>query len=199
MGDAMKITATIVLLLLLGGCSGQPTTGPRATVRMRDGSSVTGMVLSSSAAEIKIAGEDNITRTIPMAQVRSVEYGDAAGAATEPAAPAPSSNAPAPEAPARTARAVPPRPAARPAPAARAAAPAAAIPAPAPPPAPAAERPRPTLDDVTTDTHVVPSGTEISVQTQETIDGSTAADGQTFDANVTEHVRDAEGKVVIPA
>jgi hypothetical protein len=59
--------------------------------------------------------------------------------------------------------------------------------------------PRPTLDDVTTDTHVVPSGTEVSVQTNETIDGSTAADGQTFDANVTDSVRDADGKVVIPA
>ena len=43
------------------------------------------------------------------------------------------------------------------------------------------------------------SGTELSVQTHETIDGSTAADGQTFDANVTDAVRDADGRVVIPA
>jgi hypothetical protein len=60
-------------------------------------------------------------------------------------------------------------------------------------------RPRPTLDDVTTETHLVPIGTEVSVQTEETIDGSTAADEQTFAANVTEPVKDADGKVVIPA
>jgi hypothetical protein len=37
------------------------------------------------------------------------------------------------------------------------------------------------------------------VQTEETIDGSTAADSQTFASTVTEPVKDAEGRVVIPA
>jgi hypothetical protein len=201
--DAMKIAATLALLLLLGACSGTPTTGPRATVMMRDGSSVSGMVLSSTAAEIKIAGEDNVTRTIPMAQVRSVEYGD--GAAAAPAAPAPPSNVRATGSPATSAPAAPAR---SPAPATPAAArtigpapatPATAPTAPTPLPAPVVDLPRPTLDDVTTETHVVPSGTEISVQTNETIDGSTAANDQLFDANVTENVLDADGKVVIPA
>src|SRR4029077_13046374 len=59
--------------------------------------------------------------------------------------------------------------------------------------------PRPTTDDITSETRVLPSGTEVAVQTDETIDGSTAADGQTFAADVTENVRDADGKVVIPA
>jgi hypothetical protein len=59
--------------------------------------------------------------------------------------------------------------------------------------------PRPTTDDITSETRVLPSGTEISVQTDETIDGSTAADGQTFAADVTEAVRDEKGGVVIPA
>jgi hypothetical protein len=201
--DAMKIAATLALLLLLGACSATPTTGPRATVMMRDGSSVSGMVLSSTAAEIKIAGEDNVTRTIPMAQVRSVEYGD--GAAAAPAAPAPPSNvratgSPAKAAPAAQARSAPASaaPAASPTIGPAPATPATAPTAPTPPPAPI-ELPRPTLDDVTTETHVVPSGTEISVQTHETIDGSTAANDQLFDANVTENVRDADGKVVIPA
>jgi hypothetical protein len=207
----MKLAATLALLVLLSACSSTPTTGPRATVQMRDGSRVSGMVLSSTADELKIAGDDNITRTIPMAQVRSVNYGDASADAA-PAAP----RAAAP-------RATPPAPAARPAapPAsafseasasapAQAPAPAAPVPTPAAPPAAAApppavpapqvlDLPRPTLDDVTTDTHVVDSGTQISVQTNETIDGSTAADGQTFDANVTDSVRDSDGKVVIPA
>jgi hypothetical protein len=170
---------------------------------MRDGSSVAGMVLSSTAAEIKIAGDDNITRAIPMAQVRSVEYGD--GAAAAPAAPAPSSSARAAGSPVTAAPKAAARPATAPtptapveAPAATSSAPATLAPAPTPLPAPV-ELPRPTLDDVTTDTHVVPSGTEISVQTHETIDGSTAANEQMFDANVTENVLDADGKVVIPA
>jgi hypothetical protein len=205
--DAMKIAATLALLLLLGACGGTPTTGPRATVMMRDGSNVSGMVLSSTAAEIKIAGEDNVTRTIPMAQVRSVEYGD--GAAAAPAAPAPPSNVRATGSPATAAPAAPARsaPARIPAAAAPTVSPAPPTPAttptgptgPTPPPAQVVELPRPTLDDVTTETHVVPSGTEISVQTHETIDGSTAANDQLFDANVTENVRDADGKVVIPA
>jgi hypothetical protein len=195
----MKVISTLALLLLVSACSSTPTTGPRATVQMRDGSRVSGMVLSSTAAELRIAGDDNVTRTIPMTQVRSVVYDEAPAAASQAAAPA-----------------IPPRAAAAPATNAppRASSPAAASEAPVvapvtPPvaataPAPAAPveapvLPPPTLDDITTETHVVPAGTELSVQTNETIDGSTAADGQTFDAHVTDTVRDAEGKVVIPA
>lgn len=164
----MKVVSTLALLLFVTACSSTPTTGPHATVQMRDGSSVSGMVLSSTAAEIKITSDDNVTRTIPMAQVRSVDYGDAgATAAATGAAPTMAGSAAKPAA----AR----RPAARPA------------------------LPRPTTDDITSETRVLPSGTEISVQTDETIDGSTAADGQTFAADVTEAVRDADGKVVIPA
>jgi hypothetical protein len=202
MEDSMKLAATLVLLLFLSACSSTPTTGPRATVQMRDGSLVTGMVLSSTAAELRLVGDDGVSRTIPMSAVRSVEYGDAPAEAAPAAAPAAAARTP----PAPTAR--PPVPApvkapASPAPAATAPAQAAAT---APPPLAATTPvpdvpppPRPTLDDVTTETHLLPSGTEVSVQTHETIDGSTAADGQTFDANVTDNVRDADGKVVIPA
>jgi hypothetical protein len=138
---------------------------------MRDGTSVSGMVLSSTADDVKITADDNVTRTIPMAQVRSIDYGDAA-------APAPAAGGSA----------------AAPAPAGTAPRPASSTPRPVRPPLP-----HPTADDITTDTHVLPSGTEISVQTQETIDGSTAADNQIFVADVTEAVRDAEGKIVIPS
>jgi hypothetical protein len=158
----MKVAATLVLLLFVAACNSTSSGGGQhATVQLRDGSSVTGTLVSTSAEEIKITGDDNVTRTLPMAQVRSVEYGDApvAGASSAPTMAGSS------------------RSASR----------------------PAASRPRPTLDDVTTDTHVVPAGTEVSVQTEETIDGSTAADAQTFAASVTEPVKDAEGKVVIPA
>ena len=47
-------------------------------------------------------------------------------------------------------------------------------------------------------TYVLASGTEISVRSEEAIDSATAVEGQTFAAEVTEDVRDAEGKVLIP-
>jgi hypothetical protein len=206
----MKVASTLALLLLLSACNSTPTTGPRATVQMRDGSRLNGMVLSSTTAELKIAGDDSVTHTVPMSLVRSVDYSEAGAAGSSPvstAAPvrtvAPTAKAPRPPvaSPAAVPSAAPPAPAVAPIEAAPAATTTAAA-APAPAAAPTAEAPpplRPTLDDVTTDTHVLPSGTEVSVQTNETIDGSTAANGQTFDANVTDSVRDADGKVVIPA
>jgi outer membrane lipoprotein SlyB len=158
----MKVASTLVLLLFVAGCSSTSTGGgQRATVQLRDGSSVTGTVVSSSADEVKITGDDNVTRTLSMSQVRSIDYGDAPAAASGGGS--------------GTMASASARPAPKPAP-----------------------RPRPSLDDITTETHVVPSGTEVSVQTEETIDGSTAADGQTFAATVTEPVKDADGKVVVP-
>ena len=197
----MKVAATLVVMLLLSACNSTPTSGPRATVQMRDGSRVIGMVVSSTSTEVKVIGDDGVTHFIPMSAVRAVNYGessDVASSAVAPAAPVRRAPAASPTAPAQAPAAVPP-----PSPVPDAA-PVTAAPAPAPvpaaPPVPDVPPvPRPTLDDITTDTHVLPSGTEVSVQTNETIDGSTAADGQTFDANVTESVRDADGKVVIPA
>ena len=167
----MRIASAIVVLLVASGCSSSSSseTGPHATVQLKDGTSVSGTVASSSASEIRITGDDNVTHAIPMSQVRSVDYGDAA-AAPVPDAGAKSGGA----APTMAAAAPKPRPASKPA------------------------LPRPTTADITTETHVIDAGTEISVQTDETIDGSTASEGQTFAADVTEAVRDAQGKVVIP-
>jgi outer membrane lipoprotein SlyB len=70
--------------LLLSSCAKNdavPAGLPHAVVTMRDGTSVAGTVLSSSASEIQLSGDDKVTRTIPMSQVRSVDYGDAAAAA----------------------------------------------------------------------------------------------------------------------
>ncbi len=163
----MRIASAIVLLLMVSACSSSEA-GPHATVQLKDGTSVSGTVSATTASEIRIAGDDNVTHAIPMSQVSSVDYGDAA-AAPEAAKPG----------------AAPTMAASKPASAARK------------PARPAV--PRPTTDDITSETRVLPSGTEVSVQTDETIDGSTAADGQTFAADVTEAVRDADGKVVIPA
>jgi hypothetical protein len=164
----MRIASTIVLLLMVSACSSSEA-GPHATVQLKDGTSVSGTVAATTASEIRITGDDNVTHAIPMSQVSSVDYGDAAAApeAAKPGAPTMAASGAKPATAARK----PARPAVA----------------------------RPTTDDITSETRVLPSGTEVSVQTDETIDGSTAADGQTFAADVTEAVRDADGKVVIPA
>ena len=51
---------------------------------------------------------------------------------------------------------------------------------------------------MTTKTYELPRGSEISVRTNEPIDSETAAEGQTFDAQVTRNATDANGDVVIP-
>src|SRR6266478_167341 len=77
------LIAAVVSIGALSACSPAPgADGPRATVKLKDGSTVSGSVTSSSATEIQIASDDKSTRTIPMSQVRSVEYEDAAPAAS---------------------------------------------------------------------------------------------------------------------
>jgi hypothetical protein len=46
---------------------------------------------------------------------------------------------------------------------------------------------------------VIPSGTEVRIRTEETIDSESASPGQRFSAEVTEPVMDMAGNVVIPA
>jgi len=61
-----------------------------------------------------------------------------------------------------------------------------------------APRPRPEKAAIQTTTFVIPAGTEVSVSNDETIDSSNAAEGQTYAAEVTSDVHDANGAVVIP-
>jgi|SRR5579859_2450721 len=51
---------------------------------------------------------------------------------------------------------------------------------------------------IRTRTYEVSAGTEIAVRSEETIDSARATEGQTFAAEVTNDVRDANGDVVIP-
>jgi hypothetical protein len=44
----------------------------------------------------------------------------------------------------------------------------------------------------------LPAGSEVSVRTNEAIDSGTAAEGQTFDAQITRDAKNANGDVVIP-
>lgn len=71
--------------------------------------------------------------------------------------------------------------------------PVAALPPPTAAPAPAPRTPPPT-----TKTYMLPAGSEVSVRTNEGIDSATAAEGQTFDAQVTRDARDEADDVVIP-
>lgn len=52
--------------------------GRTATISLQSGKQVTGKVTASSAKQITVMGDDNITRTIPMDQVSSIAYSDQA-------------------------------------------------------------------------------------------------------------------------
>ena len=56
----------------------------------------------------------------------------------------------------------------------------------------------PTRAEIQSKTYVVPAGTKVSIRTEDTIDSSTAAEGQTYPGEVTGNVLDANGDVVIP-
>jgi hypothetical protein len=77
-------------LLLLCACAKKDAApaGPHATVQLRDGTTASGAVVSNSASEIRLAGDDGVTRTIPTAQVRSIDYGAAPPPPAAPSAPA---------------------------------------------------------------------------------------------------------------
>jgi hypothetical protein len=139
----------------------QPAGGPHAIVQLKDGSKVPGTIVASSQTDMVVAGDDGIERKIPMAQIKSVVYGEARSESPRRQAsrePAPSKQQMAQQ------------------------------PAPAPPPRPA----------ITTRTYELPVGSELSVRTSEEIDSGTAAEGQTFDVQITRDVKDADGEVVIP-
>ncbi|MBZ5618721.1 MAG: hypothetical protein LAQ69_08370 [Acidobacteriia bacterium] len=86
----LVVSVGFLAALFLSSCANKdraPAAGaPHATVQMRDGTTVSGTVIESSPSELKLAGDDQIRRTIPMAQVKSVDYGDAPGAPAPPAA-----------------------------------------------------------------------------------------------------------------
>ena len=161
-------------LVLLCSCTnkGAGANLPHATVVMRDGTEVAGKVQSTSPTEITLIGDDNAAKTYPMAQVKSIEYDDATPAATsaDNSAPAPSSGGTSPAPSRRSA---------------------------------ASQRSHeshyhPTQAEIHTKTYRLPAGTEVAVRTEDTIDSAKAVEGQTFAAEITDDVLDADGAVVIP-
>jgi hypothetical protein len=158
----------IIPFFLLCSCATKDSDRPHATITMRDGSTVAGSVVSSSAAEITLAGDDKSSRTIAMSQVKSIEYDDAPQAAAAP----PDQTTPPPAATIA-------KQAARSQVAHQ-------------------EHYHPPQSVVSTRTYQLPVGTEISVRAEETIDSSKGSEGQTYAAEVTRDVLDADGAVVIP-
>jgi hypothetical protein len=120
-------------------------------------------------SEVQIAGDDKVTRTIPMNQVRAIEYD---GTVTTEAPSASTTTKPEPPPAGTTGQAELRH---------------------------REQHHHPQEAAITTSTHELPPGTEISVRNEETIDSAKAAEGQTFPAEVTADVLDPEGKVVIPA
>ena len=151
---------------------------PRVLVHLKNGSTVPGTIVASSRNDMVVAGDDGIEHKIPLAQVKSVEYPSAESSAPGGQPPRPSALSARRDEPA-----TPRRPAAE------------------RPSQPAPERPAETAAApraITTRTYELPAGSEISVRMNEPIDSQTAAEGQTFDAQVTRDAKDANGDVVIP-
>lgn len=178
MRNAGILSTAILVFLTLLSCSKQPAEKRQATVVMQDGSQISGAVLASSASEITLAGDDNINRTIPMSQVKSVQYGEVAAqpqvsVETQPAASALAKKPAA--APLRESRAQPSQR------------------EPARESSAQPSRPAPLVR-----TFELPAGTELPVRTNETIDSVRAAEGQGFAAEVSKDVLNSYGTVVIP-
>src|SRR5712664_938362 len=80
------LTLSILFTLLLVSCAKQDSgTAPHATVVMRDGTQYAGNVTSTSSTEVTLKGDDNVTHTLAMKDVKSIEYDDAAAPPAETA------------------------------------------------------------------------------------------------------------------
>jgi hypothetical protein len=173
----MRISTQIpigFMLLVLAGCNKTtaPTAaGSSATVMLKDGSSFAGSVTSSDTSSITLRASTGETRTYPMTQVSSVQYGDPS------AAPAPMADTSSSMAPASQPNNPPPPPPSH---------------TPEPAPAPAAQY-QPAAEFRT-----IPAGTTIEVRNNQAINSQSAAEGQTYSAVVAANVVDSTGRVAIP-
>ena len=84
MRQTIGLLSTILVGLVLSSCTNksavEPSAKRHATVSMQDGRKMSGAVVASSPSQITLAGDDSITHTIPMQQVKSIEYADEAAA-----------------------------------------------------------------------------------------------------------------------
>jgi hypothetical protein len=158
--------------LFLASCANKTASGQHATILMRDGTTLTGIVTATSPAEITLAGDDSATHTVPMTQVKSIEYDEAPaaqGSATQTSDAGGTSATPTRRSAASRADA-----------------------------AAHEHHYHPTQAEIHTKTYVLPVGTKVPVRTEETIDSATAVEGQTYAAEIADDVFDANGEVVVP-
>ena len=175
MWEATVGTFVLLASLFLASCGAQTGSGQHATILMRDGSTLTGTVTATSPSEITVAGDDNAKHTIPMTQVKSIEYDDAAAQTA-----AGQANSSTPASGGNTSG-EPHRRASR-----------------ARSDAMHEEHYHPTQEEIHTKTYVLATGTKVPVRTEETIDSASAVEGQTFAAEIADDVVDANGDVVVP-
>jgi len=95
------LLSIILVFLALTSCTNktavEPTEKRHATVVLQNGKKVKGTVEASSPSEITLLGDDNITQTIPMDQVKSIAYSHEAGGQAKASAKPGSEGAPTPE------------------------------------------------------------------------------------------------------
>ena len=161
------LVSTLAALFFLASCGNQASNGPQATILMRDGTALTGTVRATSPSQITLVGDDNTVHTIPMAQVKSIEYADTTPAQTSATQ---TGSAPSPQASAATAQSN----------------------------AVHENHYHPSRAEIHTRTYELPAGTQVAVRSEETIDSSTAVEGQTYAGEITDDVLDANRYVVIP-
>lgn len=106
------VTALVISIGLLTGCSKTGTAGPQATVTLSDGTTFSGAVTSESPSSITLQASTGETRTYPKTQVSSVQYAQPQPGQTASTLPPPAGSAPPPAgqapAPARVTPAPPP-------------------------------------------------------------------------------------------
>jgi hypothetical protein len=178
----LHILPLLFLILSLVACtqpvsthsSSMDSTSPHAAIVLRDGTTVTGIVTSSTPSQITLNMDTGGTVTILTKDVKSVDYGDAATAPSATPSVAQSATPVSYTAPDETAQ---------------------NRSKPAPRPVPGNH---PDQSAAQTRTFVIPAGALLSVRNDTPIDSSQAIQGQTYPAEVATDVRDAHGKVVIP-
>ncbi len=74
MRRCLALLGVSILLVSCSTAKKQPEAVPHAVVQLDNGSTVSGVVKSSSQTEMVVAGDDGVERRIPMSQVRSVSY-----------------------------------------------------------------------------------------------------------------------------
>jgi hypothetical protein len=145
-----------------------------ANVTLTDGSTYHGVLVSKTGSQLTFKGDNGGTRTFDSRDIKSIRFGSEAKSA-----PLTRENK-RQQRPAESAASQSPASQPSETASARQPEPASAPPAPAP-------------REI-----VIPSGTQISVRTNEAIDSKTASPGQTFSAVISQSVKDEDGNVAIP-